>query len=295
MSASNSTTDEAGVRGEVQYLDKSPLYETEKPFECTIEPWHFPGARQNNLSCTAYQVLFHDISASKEKFSLDVHGFQVETHISALVYDDFWSDDLVQNLYYPECEEFFKTHLGADEVYIFDHVPKLTARQVRKADAVVEIAGVNEFQRLLKPSIRVHVDQTTESAIRRVKDVVPDRAESLLARRFRIIKYVTRPAANLDALLTSSDLVSQHFLGEQYYLRYSPRHRWWYQKDMTHQQLLAIKCFDSNAVKPDSRVARFAPHASFMTDDNGNDDGALPIPTRPRESIEIRALVFSAD
>ena len=50
---------------------------------------------------------------------------------------------------------------------------------------------------------------------------------------------------------------------------------------MTREEALLIKCFDSAV---DGR-ARFVPHAAFM-------DPTTPAEAPPRESIELRTLVF---
>ena len=50
---------------------------------------------------------------------------------------------------------------------------------------------------------------------------------------------------------------------------------------MTAEEILLLKCFDS---KTDGR-ARFAPHTAFA-------DPTTPAGAAPRESIELRTLVF---
>jgi hypothetical protein len=53
---------------------------------------------------------------------------------------------------------------------------------------------------------------------------------------------------------------------------------------MNVDEVLLLKCFDS---KTDGR-ARFAPHGAFV-------DPTTPRDALPRESIELRALVFHAE
>ncbi len=64
----------------------------------------------------------------------------------------------------------------------------------------------------------------------------------------------------------------------------SGRHRWYYKAAQTPDEVMLIKCFDSVA---DGSVSRRTPHSAFH--DAAHEGGA------PRESIEIRALVFYAD
>ncbi len=60
---------------------------------------------------------------------------------------------------------------------------------------------------------------------------------------------------------------------------YNPAHRWCYYRDMTKDELLFIKTFDSDDTK-----AWRVPHTSFV------DPSALDAP--PRQSMDIRAAVF---
>jgi hypothetical protein len=53
---------------------------------------------------------------------------------------------------------------------------------------------------------------------------------------------------------------------------------------MTVDEVLLLKCFDSTTDGP----ARFAPHTAFA-------DPTTPPDAPPRESIELRTLVFSRD
>jgi hypothetical protein len=67
-------------------------------------------------------------------------------------------------------------------------------------------------------------------------------------------------------------------------VKYNPDHRWFYVSRMTADEILLLKCFDSNT---DGR-ARFAPHGAFA-------DPTTPSDAPPRESIELRTLVFHAN
>jgi hypothetical protein len=146
-----------------------------------------------------------------------------------------------------------------------------------------------------QPVARVHVDHTAKSGPQRVRDLIPDEAEELLNGRVQIINLwrpirgplLDSPLAVCDARtvkpdeLVGSDLVYAHRVGETYSVKYSPDHRWFYAPRMTADEVLLLKCFDS---KTDGR-ARFAPHSAFV-------DPTTPPNAPPRESIELRTLVF---
>lgn len=79
----------------------------------------------------------------------------------------------------------------------------------------------------------------------------------------------------------ASDLVYPHRLGETYHVRFNPAHRWFYVPQLRTDEALLIKCYDSET---DGR-ARFVPHTAFT-------DPTAPADAPPRESIELRTLVF---
>ena len=81
--------------------------------------------------------------------------------------------------------------------------------------------------------------------------------------------------------LVKGDLVYPDRVGETYAVTFNPQHRWFYVPAMRRDEVLLIKCFDSAS---DGR-ARFVPHTAF-------DDPSAPTDVLPRESIEIRSLVF---
>jgi hypothetical protein len=70
-------------------------------------------------------------------------------------------------------------------------------------------------------------------------------------------------------------------MGETYSVIFDPEHRWFYVPRMRTNEALLLRCYDS---KTDGR-ARFAPRSAFT-------DPTTPPDAPPRESIEIRALVF---
>jgi hypothetical protein len=151
---------------------------------------------------------------------------------------------------------------------------------------------------LRQPVARVHVDHTAKSGPQRVRDLIPDEAEELLKGRVQIINLwrpirgplLDSPLAVCDARtvksgeLVASDLVYPNRVGETYSVKYNPDHQWFYVPRMTADEALLLKCFDS---KTDGR-ARFAPHSAFI-------DPTTPADAPPRESIELRTLVFHAN
>lgn len=69
--------------------------------------------------------------------------------------------------------------------------------------------------------------------------------------------------------------------GENYVMKYSPNHQWWYFKGMRPNQAIILKTYESET---DGR-ARFVGHTAF-------EDPKTPKDARMRESVEIRTIVF---
>ena len=230
-------------------------------------------------------VPVRDARAAARDFSLDREGFKLVRHETAVA--DFYDDDEVHAVYYPEVETLLKRATGASRVFVFDHT--------RRADG----GGVEGAQAERAPVRLVHNDYTEISGPRRVRELLGDaEADDLLTRRFAEINVwrpirgpvKSSPLALVDASsiatgdLVTVDLVYEDRTGEIYHGLYNPDHRWYYFPDMEADEAVLIKCFDSAR---DGR-ARFNLHTSF-------DDPNTPEDAPARESIETRALVFFDD
>jgi hypothetical protein len=239
------------------------------------EPW-------TTIVNSEHQVPIHDARVNAAEFSLDRHGFGLVEHRSAV--HDFHDNEEVKRVYYPEAEALLKAVTGASRVFIFDHT---TRRRVPGTDGRRNI--------IRQPVNRVHVDHTAKSGPQRVRDLLAEEAQELLRGRVQIINLwrpirgplIDAPLAVCDARtvafdeLVPTDLIYQHRVGETYSVRHSPAHRWYFYPHMRVDEVLLLKCYDSEI---DGR-ARFAPHTAF------NDPGT-PDHAPPRESIELRTLVF---
>ncbi len=242
-----------------------------------------PGEPRSNMTYDAHTVPIYDMRPIQRELDLDREGFALVEQRSAV--KDFWDDDEVRRVYYPEAEQFIKEHTGASRVFIFDHLQRR------------RIPGLQDYSRNgpRQPATRVHVDHTARSGPQRVRDLLPDEAEELLKGRVQVINMwrpirgplQDAPLALCDARtvapgdLVASDLVYKHRVGETYSVTYNPAHRWCYAPELRRDEALLLKIMDS---KTDGR-ARFMPHTSFT-------DPTTPPDAFPRESIELRTLVF---
>jgi hypothetical protein len=266
----------ASVQADMNYL--VPMLE--RPRNYTFEPP--AGVPRSNTVHEAHRVAIHDARPVADRVSLDANGFALVNHRSAV--RDFFDDEEVRRVYYPEVERVMKQATGAWRVHIFDHT---TRRRVEGAQ--------DRSDAPRQPVQRVHIDHTARSGPQRVRDLLPDEADELLKGRVQVINLwrpikgpvQDSPLAVCDATtidggdLVPSDLVYQHRVGETYSVKYNPAHRWFYVPRMQPDEALLLKCSDTATNVP----ARFTPHSAFI-------DPTASAGAPPRESIEVRTLVF---
>lgn len=229
-------------------------------------------------------VPIRDMRALSPAPALDREGFALlgnRTQVS-----DLYDDDAVARDYHPEIEALLKAETGASRVVIFD--------TTRRADGPV---GAANRDGLRGPADRVHVDYTVNSGPKRAADLLGEgEFERLTTAGARIVQInVWRPirgpvqrsplavadAASIRPIdLIATDQVFPDRVGEIYHLAYHPGQRWYYAPEMTPDEVLLIKGWDS---REDGR-ARFAPHGAFALPD-------MPEDAPPRESIEVRTYV----
>ena len=230
-------------------------------------------------------VTISDMRENAGTLSVDREGFELLHQATAV--EDLYDDDAVTQEYIPEIEELLRRRFGVSRVVVFD--------VTRRSDGA---AGAKNPDGLRGPATRVHVDYTVKSGPQRMKDILgEDEAARLTASGARIIQInvwrpirgpVERsPLALADASsvqsddLIATDQVFPHRIGEVYNLAHAPSQRWYYAPQMTPDELLLIKGWDSL----DDGRARFTPHGAFNSPDTREDAPA-------RESIELRTLVI---
>jgi len=265
------------VEAELNYL--APM--SERPRYYAFEPQ--PGEPRSNLEPEPHQVRIHTLRPIAGELGLDVQGFALKEQRSAV--QDFWDDEEVRRVYYPEAERFLMDVTGASRIFIFDHL------QRRRVPGQQDRSRSGPRQ----PATRVHVDHTDRSGPQRVRDLMGDDAEELLRGRVQVINMwrpirgplQDAPLAVCDsrtvaaADLVPSDLVYRERVGETYSVRYNPAHRWFYAPEMRRDEALLLKIADTKT----DISARFMPHTAFT-------DPTTPPDAFPRESIELRTLVF---
>lgn len=227
-------------------------------------------------------VLITDGRHLRHQLSNEITGFELLDHETKV--SDFYDIDEVKSIYYEEVNSLIMQVTSAKKVVIFDHT-------LRSGDE-----AARNTKKIREPVLSAHNDYTEWSGPQRVREIMPmQESDKLLKKRFSIIQ-VWRPIngpikSNPLAICDARSVEQKDFIkterrypnrtGETYRLSYNPNHKWYYFPNMKQDEVIVFKVYDSSR---DGR-ARFTPHTSF-------EDPNTPPDSPPRESIEVRALVF---
>src|SRR5207237_2972736 len=195
----------------------------EKPVAYNYEPP--PGVPVRTGKSEEHQVPSRDARPLIGRRSLDREGFVLLHHQTAV--KNFYDEDEIASVYYPECESVIKEATGATRVVAFDHIVRNAAMAALEGSCIK------------LPAKRVHNDYTAWSSPKRVRDLMGDEAEELLKHRFAIINLwrpirgpvLESPLTLCDAeSLSEQDLVASDLKypdrnGEAYSISYNPKQR----------------------------------------------------------------------
>lgn len=277
MSSESSNRSEY-LEAPINYLEHS----AERPVTYLYEPPDGVPIRSGRTTKQWMKVQNGRLVANE--LTLDRQGFAFIRHHTRV--SNFYDQEEVRRVYYPEVERLLKDATGAGRVHVFDH--NVRCRSMAKQ-------GENGAR---EPVKFAHNDYTPKSGPQRVHDLLPAEADTLLRHRFaefnvwRPIRGPVEesPLAVCDATsmtlrdFVATDLKYRDRTGEVYSVVYNPNHRWFYFPRMERDEVLLLKCYDS---AEDGR-ARFTAHT-------GIDDPTSIADAAPRESIEVRTLVFFAE
>jgi hypothetical protein len=230
---------------------------------------------------TIHNARLNNAQLNGDRFALDRDGFRFVRHDTKVV--DFFNEDQIRKVYYPEMEALVKAKSGAARVVVFDHTLRTADDEQREARKIREVVR------------RVHNDYTEWSGPQRVRDLLPEEADDLLSRRFAIVQVwrpIRHPVESFPLAICDARSISPNDfvvnerrypdrIGQTYAITYNPEHRWYWLPRMKRDEALVFKVFDS---AKDGR-ARWSAHTAF-------EDPTSPPNARPRESIEIRTLAF---
>ncbi|KAK0631544.1 hypothetical protein B0T14DRAFT_559332 [Immersiella caudata] len=311
------TTTTTTTTGYFNYLDPATLTPTSTP-SGTSRPWAKVDVNSTSYSQTSIGPL--PVTSIRtlptDSYSTDITGFSL-FHSPLTTPVDFESDASVRGAYYQSVESLLREKLPrVKKVVIFDHT-------IRKRDPgaprqPVQSVHVDQTPKAAEARVRRHVTDTAEAegllrgryqivnVWRPIGHVASDfplalidwrstRPENLIAVE---LLYPVRKEGEDDGDDRGKEVLPDpetlrstegyEVKGETYGVVPSEGHRFYYVKDMTPEEALFIKCFDSRAEGlPGGRkgVAALTPHTAFV-------DPQTPEGTKGRESIEVRCLVF---
>ena len=225
------------------------------------------------------------ITDGREKiseFNISTYGFTF-LHSPSRV-SNFYDPIEIKNIYQKEVENLISSQTNASEVIVFDH----TFRTANK-----NVAEKNDTR---APVMSVHNDYTENSARQRVIELLPkEKASTCLEGRFGIVQKLrpirhsvkSEPLAICDGRTIPGDGFVKlqrrysYRTAETFHISFNPNHHFYYFPEMTPEEVLVFKVFDSDL----SQNVRFTAHTAF------NDPNTLP--NAPKmESVESRALVI---
>jgi len=227
------------------------------------------------------RVTLHNGRLDADDFVLERNGFRFVHHNTKVV--DFFDEDEVCRVYYPEMQTLVKAEIGAARVEVFDHTLRTADDELREAQKIREVVR------------RVHNDYTEWSGPQRVRTFLPQEADELLRRRFAVIQVwrpIRHPVETWPLAIADAQSISPESLvvterrypdriGQTYAITYDPGHRWYWFPRMRPDEALVFKTYESQK----AGRARWTAHTAF-------EDPTTTPDARPRESIEIRTLAF---
>ena len=216
----------------------------------------------------------------EENHTLDTSGFSLI--LCPTKVKDFYNDEEVSSIYYPEMHELVKKETGANQVQIISHITRNEEEAAQGKRLGAHRLVHNDFT----PQFQSIVDEFLKEAKNKPSRVVVYN----LWRRFDK-DGLDAPFAVCDATSVSNkELIptdlhnyggGQGFAVEIYQSEHNEKHRWCYYPKMTRDEALMFKTYDS-AADP------FIPtlHSAF------DDPSLAGKKVTPRESIEVRAICF---
>mmetsp|Transcript_28286 Transcript_28286/g.76130 ORF Transcript_28286/g.76130 Transcript_28286/m.76130 type:complete len:495 (-) Transcript_28286:420-1904(-) len=246
----------------------------------------------------AKPVVMHDARELSPPPTLESMGFALHEWPTQCV--DFRDSAQVESCYYEEMRSLIKAVSGAERVFIFDHTIRESGNTNLNAAAGGSAA----------PVPRVHCDYTATGAPRRLVQLGQEGIHSVLRHRTLTREEVAELAAGRFAFINvwrsiddehpvlqqplavcdeRSVPESDRFIyelrfpdrtGENYSLRHSANHLWYYYPRQAKDECLVFKVYDKKEDGP-----RFVFHTAFT-------DPSSPADAPPRRSIEVRAIAF---
>tara|TARA_X000000950_G_scaffold219144_1_gene263930 strand:+ start:1217 stop:2215 length:999 start_codon:yes stop_codon:yes gene_type:complete len=261
------------------FIHNLPAIKVDVDFCCGTHPIQTDNTSYRN------EINLYDARLEHKKFVIDKHGFKLTK-----VNPNFGNCNLSNiadciNLFFPKCENLIKLYYpNSVQVLAFDHILRSSHN----------VSYNNQFnQQILSTP---HGDYTRKSGYSRCKQLLSsyvdqETLKKIMNDRFAIINiwYPLQTVESYPLAMCLWDTVKPieaqtnklffpNRIAETYKLNYSKHHKWIYFSNMTNNEAIIFKTYDSKKT-----CARFCFHS------------AIKLPNQPpknRLSIEVRLLVL---
>ncbi|KAK0747137.1 hypothetical protein B0T18DRAFT_324784 [Schizothecium vesticola] len=205
-----------GVRytAEVSFLEKSPRYETEKPYLVLLPEGAAvdPSIPLHNLKFEEKEVSVLDIRDCQSAYHLDECGFEYLPHttdVTAILGDEPTVDHV--NAYKAETEALLRQRFGAVKVVCYE------LRLRERKEFVRDAFDINDPLLVEGPALGAHTDVTARSG--------PEMIQNRLTKEV-LDQYRTPEYQFLITDLIACDRVVPERAGEVYYIHQNDNQQW---------------------------------------------------------------------
>lgn len=244
----------------------------------------------------------HDVRGHEEQFTLEENGFRY-LHYPTKV-RDFNSKEQIETDYLRECERLLKREVrDVDEVVFFDARRRSSAEKGSRGE---DGLSTNPFAR------QVHVDELERSITTRIRSQTELKADFLLRGRVRVIN-IWRPLCHpvhdcplaltdtVGSALTVRDVIecdrvrrdTMKYWDTMGVVKYRDGYSWYYMSEQTPDEPVMFMGYDSACTQRVARQEDVDGNPGFCFHTAFDAPGPFPEGWQPRESIEVRALVFT--
>ena len=292
-----------------KHIDPASYVQSDEAF---VKPWGKVDGPGYSFKLTDRDRSVQDIRGREREYNVNNAGFAVYKYPATE--KSFTDEAKIQEEYYPEVEALLREKLpGVKKVVFFDH----TIRRREKASPrqPVQQVHVDQTPKAAEVRVRRHLpaDEVEELLKGRYQIINVWRPIANPASDFplAVVDYrSTKPEdlVKVDLLYpkraadddgedrgkeafpdptSETSTVGYEVKGETFAVRPSENHKFMYMKDITPDEVMFLKCFDSYSEVNGGQkgVAAYSPHTAFV-------DPQTPKDAPGRQSIEVRSLVF---
>ena len=279
-----------------------------------VKPWSKVDADAASFKLLEHKRSVHNLRGRESEFTTDNSGFAVYNEPAKE--KKFTDDAAVRNGYYGEVEALLRKHIpGIKKVAIFDHTIR---RRVKDAPRQpVQQVHVDQTPGAAEVRVRRHLPEDEAEQLlkgryqivnvwRPIENPASDMPLAVIDWRSTspadFIPVDLMYPARADSAMDDDDRGKEKLPDQQKYnstegyevrgetlgVAPSDKHKFYYMKDMTPDEVMLLKCFDSwGEGMPNGKkgLAVRTPHTAFL-------DPNTPEGAPGRQSIEVRCLVF---